>query len=87
MKQPVEGLILPGRILTDRFKAHQSDIARRAGRTLDEQIAAAAAGIPAGRMGTPEEFASMVVLLASERAAYITGTAIQVDGGLIRSNV
>jgi len=40
-----------------------------------------------GRIGTPEEFASMVVFLASERASYITGTVAQVDGGLIKSNV
>ena len=40
-----------------------------------------------GRIGMPEEFANMVVFLASERASYVTGTAIQVDGGLIKSVV
>jgi 3-oxoacyl-[acyl-carrier protein] reductase len=40
-----------------------------------------------GRIGTPDEFAAMVVFLASARASYITGVAVQVDGGLIRSVV
>jgi 3-oxoacyl-[acyl-carrier protein] reductase len=38
-------------------------------------------------MGEPEEFASAVAFLASERASYITGVALQVDGGYIRSIV
>jgi 3-oxoacyl-[acyl-carrier protein] reductase len=39
------------------------------------------AQIPLGRIGTPEEFASLVVFLASERSSYITGVSIPVDGG------
>jgi 3-oxoacyl-[acyl-carrier protein] reductase len=80
-------LVLPGRIMTDRFIQHQTDRAQRAGRTLEQQMALAAADIPAGRIGTPEEYASMVVFLASARASYVTGAVIQVDGGLIRSVV
>jgi len=39
------------------------------------------------RIGTPEEFANVAVFLASERASYVTGVALQVDGGVVRANV
>jgi 3-oxoacyl-[acyl-carrier protein] reductase len=80
-------LVLPGRIMTDRFKEHQTDRAKRSGITFDKQVELSSADIPMGRIGTPEEFAAMVVFLASARASYVTGTAVQVDGGLIRSVV
>jgi len=80
-------LVLPGRIMTDRFLHHQSERAKAAGRTLEQQMAVGAQDIPAGRVGTPEEFANVLVFLASERASYVTGSVIQVDGGLIQSIV
>ena len=80
-------LVLPGRIMTDRFIEHQTDRAKRGGITMEQQMALSSADIPMGRIGTPEEFAAMVVFLASARASYVTGTAVQVDGGLIRSVV
>ena len=40
-----------------------------------------ARGVPLGRMGTAEEFANLACFLASEQGSYITGTAINVDGG------
>ncbi len=38
-------------------------------------------GVPLGRIGKPEEFAALALLLASEQGGYVTGTAINVDGG------
>jgi 3-oxoacyl-[acyl-carrier protein] reductase len=43
--------------------------------------------IPAGRLGRPEEIADLIAFLASDRAGYITGTSILVDGGLVRALV
>jgi 3-oxoacyl-[acyl-carrier protein] reductase len=81
-------MVLPGRIRTERFLGHQKDLAARAGKSLEEWIATrSTADIPMGRIGEPEEFANMVVFLASERASYMTGCVVQVDGGLIKSVV
>jgi 3-oxoacyl-[acyl-carrier protein] reductase len=40
--------------------------------------------VPLGRYGTAEETANLIVFLGSDRASYITGTTIQIDGGLVR---
>jgi 3-oxoacyl-[acyl-carrier protein] reductase len=65
--------IMPGYTLTERI--------REVG--VDEKQAAAQ--IPAGRMGRPEEFAALAAFLASEQAGYICGQAIACDGGFLRS--
>jgi 3-oxoacyl-[acyl-carrier protein] reductase len=53
--------------------------------SLDPAEAAARSEVPAGRLGTPEEYGDLVAFLCSERAAYVTGTVIPIDGGLLRS--
>jgi 3-oxoacyl-[acyl-carrier protein] reductase len=68
--------VCPGRILTGRIRALAQD---------EQALEAIAQEIPAARVGTPQEFANVVVFLASEPASYVTGATIQVDGGLIRS--
>ena len=50
----------------------------------EEYALQAGADVPLGRVGTPEEFANVVVFLASERASYVTGVSLLVDGGLVR---
>jgi 3-oxoacyl-[acyl-carrier protein] reductase len=73
-------VVCPGRILTDRYLSG----ARQAGLPVEEYVARGAREVPLGRIGTPEEFADVLVFLASERASYVTGVALQVDGGLVR---
>ncbi len=76
--------ICPGRILTDRIIHLASMRAKKEGKTVDEALASMGSDIPVGRIGRPEELANLAVFLASERASYITGTSIQVDGGLVK---
>lgn len=77
-------VVLPGRFLTDRVRALQADRAERAGKPVDEVAAEDLRAIPAGRLGEPRELGDLVAFLASERAAYLTGSFIQADGGLYR---
>ena len=78
-------IILPGRIATGRIQFLDEAKARREGRTVEEVAAESTATIPLGRYGKPEEYADVVAFLSSERAAYLTGSVIRVDGGLISS--
>jgi 3-oxoacyl-[acyl-carrier protein] reductase len=72
--------LCPGKILTDRLLGGlpQSGLSR------EDYLARQGADVPLGRVGTPEEFANVAVFLASERASYVTGVAVQIDGGLVR---
>ena len=76
-------VVVPGRIATDRIKFLDEAKAKREGRSLDDVMAENAASIPIGRLGKPEEYGAMVAFLASEPAAYITGSIFRVDGGMI----
>lgn len=73
--------VLPGHFETPRAAELASQRAVREGTTADEVMQRRATQIPVGHIGQPREMAAMVAFLASERASYITGAAIQVDGG------
>ncbi len=75
--------VLPGIILTDRQRELRGAEAARRGISFEQAIAEAGRGVPLGRIGKPEEVGALVAFLASAPAAYITGTSIQVDGGLV----
>ncbi len=75
--------IAPGRIATARIRELDRATASTLGITQEEAARREISKIPLGRYVTPEEVAALAVFLASDKSAYITGTTIQVDGGLI----
>lgn len=77
--------ILPGYTRTERLDELAGMMADKQGITPDEFRSKWEKEIPMARLGEPREFAALAAFLVSERASYITGTSIQVDGGWIRS--
>ncbi len=79
--------VAPGRIDTERVRQLDEGLAARTGKDVAAVRAGWEAQIPAGRYGTPEEFAKVIAFLASEGASYVTGSTIVVDGGHINTLV
>lgn len=77
--------VMPGYTRTERLVHLARHNARTRGTSDSDAYAQWEHEIPMGRLGEPEELAALVAFLASQRAAYITGTSIPVDGGWIRS--
>jgi 3-oxoacyl-[acyl-carrier protein] reductase len=73
----------PGRILTSRTEVLDRAAAEKTGKPTEQIRVERVATVPLKRYGTPEEFGTMVAFLASERASYVTGSVVRVDGGAV----
>jgi len=80
-------VVCPGPTLTNRMKELIKTQMNETGKSEKDVMNFWLNSIPLGRFGQPEDLANLVVFLASERASYITGTVIQVDGGFVKSSI
>jgi len=76
--------VCPGYILTARQREIGTSRAAKLGITYEEYVKQLVREVPAERYGLPEELASVIAFLGSERASYVTGAVVSVDGGLSR---
>ena len=74
--------VAPGYILTDRVRSLLETRAKSENKSYEDVYNEIVKNIPVGRIGEPEELGSLIAFLASERAGYITGATIQIDGGM-----
>ena len=77
--------VAPGYTLTEHQDEVAATRAKALGKPKEQLIAGWASQVPMGRLATPQEIAAAIAFLASERASYITGVTLQVDGGWVRS--
>jgi 3-oxoacyl-[acyl-carrier protein] reductase len=77
-------VVMPGYMRTGRVTSLVEERSRREGRPAEAILGEMVANVPLGRVGEPEELAAAIAFLASERASYITGTVLAVDGGYLR---
>ncbi|MCC7055463.1 MAG: SDR family oxidoreductase [Gemmatimonadaceae bacterium] len=77
--------VLPGFTATERLESLAAATTARTGATRDAVYAGWVAQTPVGRLGRPEELAATIAFLASDRAGFITGQAILVDGGAVNT--
>lgn len=77
--------LAPGAIATERLEELMQSRIAKTGQSKEDYMKSYLAAIPMGRMGTPEEFAAVAAFLCSDRASYVTGSTICIDGGKRRS--
>ncbi len=77
--------IVPGKFMTDRQMGAVNALSKRANISTEEAIAKRLEQVPMGRMGEPEELANYIAFLSSPLADYISGTALNIDGGYLGS--
>lgn len=77
--------VCPGYTATERLARLAASRAEETGTSAEKIVEAFASLVPAGRIGKPEELAALITFLASDKAAYITGTSIPVDGGAVKA--
>lgn len=78
--------ILPGVFDTDRIKTATNKVAEMQGISIEEATKRRLAAVPAGRLGTPDEFGKLCAFISSAHAGYITGQNFLIDGGSFRTN-
>jgi 3-oxoacyl-[acyl-carrier protein] reductase len=76
--------LMPGAFLTDRNRTLGEAIARERGIQFDQLVEEWERNVPLRRMGSPEDFGELVAFLASDRAAFMTGACLPIEGGLIQ---
>lgn len=77
-------VLMPGRVATERVRLTDAATAQRDGLSVAEVEARSFAQIPMGRYAKPTEIADMASFICSDRASYVTGSVIRVDGGYVR---
>jgi len=76
--------VCPGLFYTDRVKEIVKTRSQKEGRSAEEILKEWTSQIPMGRMGNPEELGDLVAFLSSPKASFITGSAIVIDGGIMK---
>ncbi len=75
--------VAPGYMLTAMHEEYMTELATTTGRAYEETVAALRSSVPLGRHGTPEDVGHVVAWLLSDRASYVTGQTIGVNGGIL----